>query len=93
VSATAAKDPTADVSLAQTICLLALSRGEQPPRLPITTRRSLLRARWIAPAAELAAFGRRTYAITEDGAAALASSPFAAEAARKIEMAMKRRMW
>ena len=63
-------------SIAQTVCLLALSRGEQP-NIPPIARRVMLQRRWIAPP--------RPFAITEAGRRALATSPHIAEAQRKLD--------
>jgi len=67
-------------SLAQTIVLLALSRGERPPVFLPRVRDALLRRRWIAPVPD-----RKSYPITELGRAALAGSPHRAQAERAIE--------
>lgn len=66
---------------AQTVCLLALSRGEQPPVMPPITRRELPRKRWIAPSGRAKGErGRRRHDITDTGRRALATSQYLAEA-------------
>jgi hypothetical protein len=73
-----AGDPkTRGITLAQTISLLSLSRGEQPLLLAPNLRRSLLRRQWIVPP--------RPFAISPDGRAALARSPYLAQARRILE--------
>lgn len=82
-------------TLAQTICLVALSRGEQPPWLPVTTRRTLLRERWIAQQnkREPGAKERRLYNLTDAGRAVLAASPHLGAAMRKLDEGKQGRPW
>lgn len=75
-------------TLAQTIALLALSRGEQPKIMPPIARQELLRKRWITPShREPGSTDKRHHDITADGSAALAVSPFLAQAQRAIDNA------
>lgn len=82
-------------TLAQTICLLALSRGERPPVMAPITRRVLLHRRWIAPSGRAAGAARaaRTHEITEAGMRALATSPHLAEAQRKLDAGKQAKPW
>lgn len=82
-------------TLAQTICLVALSRGEQPPWLPVTTRRALLRERWIAPQnkREPGAKERRLYNLTDAGRRAMAASPHLDDALRKLDEGKQEKPW
>lgn len=82
-------------TLAQTICLVALSRGEQPPWMPTTTRRALLRERWMAPQNTRApgAKERRLYDLTDAGRKAMAASPHLGEAMRKLDEGKQGRPW
>lgn len=73
----------------QTICLLALSRGKQPPWFPIATRRLLLRERWMSPRGG----GQRSYDITDAGRQALAASPHLVEAQRRLDDGRQGRPW
>lgn len=75
-------------TLPQTLCLLALSRGEQPAYLPPITRRALLRARWMSPLSDASG-----YEITDAGRRALATSPHLAEAQRKLDAGERSRRW
>lgn len=80
----------------QTIILLYLSRGEQPPTIPPVTRRELLRKRWIAHAGTRTASNggeRPTFEITEAGKQALATSQHLTEAQKRIDSAGKSRLW
>jgi hypothetical protein len=74
--------PTVPVAtMAQTIVLLAFSRGEQPTFVPPTTRRALLRHRWLAPVKA----PNCRYAITDTGRQALAASRHLAKAQRVLD--------
>jgi hypothetical protein len=75
-------------TLPQTICLLAFSRGEQPPMMAAITRRTMLRYRWLAPAAE-----KRRYEITRAGSNALATSPHRAQAERALDEPRPSKPW
>lgn len=90
-----AADPAPEPTLPQTICLLALSRGEQPPWFPVTTRRALLRERWMKPLGRRAAGSTaiRQYQITDAGRLALATSPHLAEAQRRLDEGKQGRPW
>lgn len=81
-------------TLAQTICLLALSRGVQPYMAAIT-RQALLRQRWIMPSGRAAGALRsaRTHDITDEGQRALATSPHLAEAQRKLDAGKQGKPW
>jgi hypothetical protein len=80
-------------TLAQTICLLSLSRGEQPPVFPPSTRREMLRKQWITPGVrEPGATGRR-HDITDAGRVALAGSPWLAKAQRAIDEGKQAQPW
>jgi hypothetical protein len=87
--------PALQLTLPQTICLLAFSRGEQPPLFPVSTRRLLLRYQLIEPLErrEPGSKKRRLYKITDDGRKALATSPHLAEARRRLDEAKKGRPW
>lgn len=84
-----------ELSLPQTVCLLALSRGEQPPQFPVTTRRLLLRQQLIEPRnkREPGSTAPRRYDITDAGRHALAASPHLAAAQRALEEAKQGRPW
>ena len=75
-------------TLPQTICLLALSRGEQPPYMPPATRKELLRKRWIWT---LNVDGKRIHAITDAGRSALATSKHLSEAQLKLDAGKQRK--
>jgi hypothetical protein len=85
--------PALELTVPQTICLLALSRGEQPPVFPVTTRRLLLREKLIAPrnARAPGSTERRLYDITDAGRKALSASPHLAEAQRALDEGKKQR--
>lgn len=76
----------------QTVVLLALSRGEEPPYFPPITRRALLRAQYIEPDGDpppptdrpRVRYRRRRYVITAAGLAALQASPHRADAERSL---------
>lgn len=87
--------PAPDLTLPQTICLLALSRGEQPPLFPPTTRRLLLREKLIKPLnkREPGSKERRLYDITDAGRQALAASPHLAAAQRAIDEGKQAKPW
>lgn len=87
-TARAAAEPAA-LTLAQTIVLLALSRGVPMPvshvgygsrQIPPITRSKLLAARYITP---------RPHAITATGEAALTESPWLAKAERAFGEAVR----
>lgn len=80
-------DPAAPVpTLPQTVCLLALSRGQQPPIMAAITRRALRRHRWIIETSKVGA-PRRIHEITDAGRDALARSPHRDAAARTLAAA------
>jgi len=87
--------PTPELTVPQTVCLLALSRGEQPPWFPVTTRRQLLRQQLIAPInrREPGSKERRRYNITDDGRKALAASPHLAAAQRALDEGKNGKPW
>lgn len=66
-------------TLPQTIGLLVMSRGAESAVLPSTSRRMMLRYRWIAPN------GAGGHAITEAGSRALATSPHMERAQRELD--------
>lgn len=74
-------------TLPQTICLLALSRNEQP-YLPPATRLALLGKRWIVKTGDY-----RSFEITEAGRRALATSPHLGEAQRKLDAGKASKPW
>jgi hypothetical protein len=84
-------------TMAQTVVLLALSRGKQPPYLAPATRQNLVRAKWIvatgpapAPAEKRHAKApRRPYVITDAGRRALATSPHIEAAQRTLDQTRK----
>jgi len=80
-------------TLAQTICLLALSRGEQPPVIPPITRRELLRKRWITPGTRDGNGKKRVHDITDAGRRALATSPHLAQAERRLDSGKQENPW
>lgn len=90
---TAAPSPGSEPAptLAQTVCLLALSRGEQPRVFPPITRRELLRKRWIASSGRTpGTTGKREHDITDAGRRALATSPHLAAAQRSLDDSTRR---
>lgn len=82
------------MTLAQTICLLALSRGEQPYMAPVT-RKVLLRSQWITPSGRAPGALRadRHHEITDAGRRALDASPHLAEAQRKLDAGKQGKPW
>lgn len=64
-------------TLAQTIIMLTMSRGLQLPMSSPAARRGLLQRKWIAPP--------RPFTLTDAGRAALAASPFLAQAQRALD--------
>ena len=66
-------------TLPQTIGLLAMSRGQPSTVLSPSSRRIMLRTRWIAPDPV------RGHVVTNKGAAALATSPHLARAGRELD--------
>jgi hypothetical protein len=79
-------------TLAQTIALLTLSRGDRHIVHP-TTRSVLLRVRWIAPTRKRAPgeVRERTYVITDAGVRALGASPHLGQAERELDRSAARR--
>jgi len=75
-------------TLPQTICLLAFSRGEQPPMMAAVTRRAMLRYRWIATMAE-----KRRHEITRAGSDALATSRHRSQAERQLDAGKQGKPW
>jgi hypothetical protein len=85
---------TSPPTLAQAICLLALSRGEQPAIIPPVTRRELLRKHWITPSGRIPGdVVKRTHEITDAGRVALAASQHLGEAQRKLDAGKRELPW
>jgi hypothetical protein len=81
-------------TIAQTVCLLALSRGEQPRAFPPITRRELLRKRWIASSGRTpGARSKREHDITDAGRRALATSPHLAAAQKALDDKERNPVW